>query len=237
MVDVLDVLVSFLCQGNSGSTCQQFISQYPDTLNQLFFFFFFPTILIILFITVLAVAVTDRLGVSYKLLLGVAFYMFIILSGWYPAFLWLSTLWYIGIIIILGIYVFFKKLIRGGGGGKSGGTLPGIGGGKGGLGVGGMLRHGAKQVIGKKGTEKAIEAGLRVLESHANNIENPAANTDVGTAIAMYEATKRGLETNIKQLEEEIGYIGEKTITQKYWDRITALDKRVQKARSGKKAA
>ncbi|MFH1364098.1 MAG: hypothetical protein ABIH52_00415, partial [Candidatus Aenigmatarchaeota archaeon] len=200
MADILSILVDFLCQDNTRNTCQQFIQQYPDMMNQLFFFFFFPTVLIILFVTVVADAVTSRLGVKFKVLLGIAIYMFIILSGWYAAFLWISELWFIVIIVILGVWVFFKKLIKGGGGGGQGGGLPGPGG----LGIKSSMGRKVMNMIkhDEDDIQKEIADRITSLRGIVNQIRHSNSSEEIGNLVREYWKIKLQAEESIKNFKK-----------------------------------
>jgi len=237
MAEILDILVSFLCQSGTANSCQSFIQNYPTMMEQLLYFFFLPTVLIIIFIAVVVKTVMGRLDVKYDLLLGIAIYIFIVLSGWYVMFLWLSNIWYILVIIIFGL-LFLKKLFIGGnsgGGGRPGGKLPGTGGGGSITDITGLTKYGAKKLIkGRVGAEKEIKAGMKILKQKVVRIEKlandpRAPHTDVELAISGYESTKAGISTNIKNFEKQLGIAGER-IVKKYWDEISKLDDRVENA-------
>lgn len=132
MAEPMDSLVRILCQDNTAATCQRFIQQQPDVINQLAFFLFFPSVFIILFIYVLSDGILSSINPKFKVLLGVAIYVFIVLSGWYSLFLWISQFWFIFIILIVGIWFFFRKMFGRGGGSGGGGSgrrrdMPGLG--------------------------------------------------------------------------------------------------------------
>lgn len=100
-----------------------------NIINDLVMFLFIPTVFIIVIITVLVL----RLGLpSEKLavLLGIAFYMFIVFGGYYSMFALLAGPYFLFLIVIMGIFVFFLGhfgIARGGPmpGRAAGGGMPG----------------------------------------------------------------------------------------------------------------
>lgn len=123
MVDIVDTLIQILCQQGTQSDCTQFLSSYPDIAQQLVFFVLFPAIFLIIFVNIIAKGVT---AATYKTLLAIGIFIFIIYQGWYHFFLNISKFWFIGLIVLGGIYVLIRKMGAasgngGGGGGKGAG--------------------------------------------------------------------------------------------------------------------
>ncbi len=225
VIDIIQTLMEFLCQQNTLSNCQQFVQGYATPIEQLFYFFFFPLVFMLLFIFILSEVVTEQ-AKKFRVLLGVAIFIFIILQGWYHFFLWISKFWFYSIIILGGLYVFMHKMgVRRGGGSGEGGSrslnLPG----------GGLLAYGAKKLIkGKTGKEKKIQAGLRELEGIVNEVKHPRRFTDMGSLRGRYTATKEGVMKDIKDLEKQVGFGAEEIIAQKYWRKLSEMDKEIAKA-------
>ena len=123
MADILEMLMSVLCQQNTLQQCQQFVQAYPDLIQQTIYFAFFPTVFVILFIHVLSGAIAKNIGEKYKILIGISIFVFIVLQGWYHYLLLLSRFWFISIIVLGGFYAFMNMGIgrQDGGGGKIGG--------------------------------------------------------------------------------------------------------------------
>ncbi len=223
-IDIIETLMEFLCQQNTLSNCQQFVQGYATSMEQLFYFFFFPLVFMLLFIYILSEAVTEK-AKKFRVLLGVAIFIFIILQGWYHFFLWISKFWFYSIIILGGLYVFMHKMgIRKG----DGSSLPGQTRTASSWGRPSYLVK--KMIKGKTGQEKKIEAGIRELEGIVNDIEHPRKFTDMGSLRGKYNSTKAGVVTDIKTLEAQVGFGAEELIVKKFWDRISKLDKRVAKA-------
>lgn len=118
MVDIVDTLIEILCQQGTQSECTQFLSSYPDVTQQLVFFILFPVIFLLIFVNLIAGGVTSA---GYKTLVAIGIFIFIIFQGWYHYFLNISKFWFIGLIILGGIYVVTHKMGAASGGGEGGG--------------------------------------------------------------------------------------------------------------------
>lgn len=161
MADIFDILISVLCPtSDSVSYCRSFIDashhQTLAPLGPLFYFLLFPAVFIILFIYWLSGRVISE-HKGLRVLVGISAFIFIIISGWYPAALWISEIWYIATIILLGLWVFFERLWKGS---EKGGTtgLPWSGRRQPGL----LSRLSEKTV--KKYLEKPIERKFRLRD-------------------------------------------------------------------------
>ena len=116
MVEVLELAMQLLCQQDTLSKCEEFISGYADPLQQVLFFLFFPAIFIIIFIEQLSSIVTS--AKRYSTLFGVAVFIFIVIQGWFHYFLLFGKYWFMSVIIIGGFFVMLRKMGPGGGGEK-----------------------------------------------------------------------------------------------------------------------
>lgn len=115
-VDILTTLAELLCWENTQ--CMQLFTQYAyKPLEGLIYLVFFPTVFIILLIYLIVNRITARKGLNF--LLGIAFYAFIIMQGWYGLVAQFGTAWYMLIIILLGVWAVFRTFFpqRGEGGG------------------------------------------------------------------------------------------------------------------------
>jgi hypothetical protein len=87
------------------------VNDYPGSpftgvvINDLVMFFFIPTVFIIVIIYTLVGRLTDDKKI--KLLMGIAFYLFIIFGGYFRIFMLLAGPYFLFLIIILGIVFFF----------------------------------------------------------------------------------------------------------------------------------
>lgn len=125
----------------------QMVNQYSTVspLEQIFYLFFFPTLFIIVLIYILSSHfMSEHKGLS--ILIAVAVYAFIIFQGLYNWFVFLSPYWLFLLLILGGIWVFFRP--RGGGGAR--GMTAGE------KGKGGKLLGFLEDVTGKKLDPRAI---------------------------------------------------------------------------------
>lgn len=196
------MLVSFLCPtSNAASQCQSFISSHSSIappLGQYIYFLFFPTVFLLLFLwIVFKDAVHANRGIS--LIATVAVYIFIIINGMYPVFLFLGELWIVVIFILGFFYVIARRFRGGGGGGKGGGmAMPG-GGGK-----GGVLSTLAGLASGDiRAREKTVKERVEELRKAARNLNNASPGTDASArALDQFRQAEREAEAAIKELED-----------------------------------
>ncbi len=106
--DALEMIMSVMCQQNTLAQCESFVQAYPDITQQVLWFLFFPTIFIILFIYKLSDKVAENINQKFKVLIGVAIFVFIVVQGWYHFFLILSKFWFVSIIILGGFWAFMN---------------------------------------------------------------------------------------------------------------------------------
>ena len=123
MADIIDTLMGILCQQNTVSQCQQFVSEYPDPIMQTIYFFFFPTVFVMMFIYLLSGKISDTIDESkkFRAIIGISIFAFIVLQGWYHYLLILSRMWFFSVIILGGLWAFLNMGLKrtGGGGGSS----------------------------------------------------------------------------------------------------------------------
>ena len=86
-------------------------------INDLVMFLFIPTVFIIVVVYTLVGRLSDNPRI--KMLLGIAFFLFIVFGGYYPMFALLAGPYFLFLLILMGILVFFFSHFkrRGGGGG------------------------------------------------------------------------------------------------------------------------
>lgn len=118
MVEVLDAILEIF-------RVQDFANRYSNPLDQFLYAIFFPSVLLVAIIFLLSAKVfSGHSGI--QILLGVSFYIFIIVyppnasTSLYSFFAPISQLWFI-VVIILGLmyYVLFMHSQGGGGGGRN----------------------------------------------------------------------------------------------------------------------
>lgn len=190
MVDIVDTLINFLCQQNTASQCSQFISEYPDITQQIVWLVFFPAIFLIIFIMLIADGVVKNSEhKKYKGLLSVAIFVFIIFQGWFHYVLNISKIWFIGLIVLGGLYVFTHRMgAAGGGGAKAGRSL---------------FSRTAGKVI-DKGVNKAIDDIVDALdwtEGREKSIKNLAKRIEKGEKLTqeqlkLYQALSASLSSS-----------------------------------------
>ncbi len=98
MIDVIQIAAEFL--KIDPMLVQEYMQQGP--VHAIFFLFFFPTVFLILFVWIL---VSNRATgrADLDLLITVAIYAFILMSGYYTFFVWLSK-WWLYLMLLLGIW-------------------------------------------------------------------------------------------------------------------------------------
>jgi len=133
-IDIMNTLVEMLCPTYSAAgACNNFINQPSHQvlgpLGPLLYFLFFPTVFLIIFIYI-GTGVVLRGNVNkirgMRVLLAVAFFVFIVLQGWYPMILWMGELWFFTLIIFFVLFFIVRMFTKGNGGG--GGGMSGVGG-------------------------------------------------------------------------------------------------------------
>lgn len=180
------------------------MTEYPgapftgNIINDIVMLFFIPTVFIILVITILVLRIglpSQRLAV----LLGIAFYLFIVFGGYFRIFALLAGPYFLFMLIIIGIFAFllghFGIGTRGGAPAAGGGRMSGSA-------VGTTLEGAdtslAKQLVLKQIMMREQEAGLQ----RARQSNDPRTGE--------YESRVAQLRAEIKVLEGEVRYdVGE----------------------------
>lgn len=220
MVEILDYAAQLLCQQNTLSQCQQFISSYAEPLQQVFFFLLLPIVFLLIFVYILSEAAVPRLGAKFRVLIGVVILVFIILQGFYPLFLNLSKLWIYVLVIIVGLwfvvkYLFLRRTGRegngdgGGGGGGAHGGYSYRAEGSGGSLLGKHLSNKAKAVQSQfdPGVQQliaSIDAGLASMEGIVNAMRN-APREARGDYPKAFGEEQRSVSSQIAKLHESAG--------------------------------
>jgi hypothetical protein len=185
---LLDVVIEFLNINCSVVQC----SGYGSEIEALFYLLFFPTVFIILFVYVVVGAVLNRVQGTegaLRLLVSVALYAFIIFEGYYNLFVSLSRLWWLLLATLLGVWLFIRQFIHGGGG------FPSLGGG--GRGMSGFISDKVKRKITgeEKDLYKEIEDAFKQLEHFYNEI-----NDSTGEAREIASTNFRDQQTRLRSL-------------------------------------
>ncbi|MBL7160784.1 MAG: hypothetical protein ISS93_02965 [Candidatus Aenigmarchaeota archaeon] len=250
MADIIDILINILCQQGTSGKCSSFISAYPDITQQLVWLVFFPAVFLLLFVFFISEGVTKD-AKKYRTLLSIAIFIFVIFQGWYHYALTISKYWFIGVIILGGIYVIIHKMGAAGGGGGSGG-----GGGGSSRPLKALGSHISKRTMATfTGEEKDINNNIKTKFSLLEGIKNDLKNIDpksTGGTRALPDL-KRDFETNRADCERLIESLaklrgiefGDKVLRRGdtqikgYKDRLTKLVKDIENlyAKDYKKAA
>jgi hypothetical protein len=170
-------------------------------------------VIILLFIYILSSKVLGGGGLNngLRLLIAIAVYVFMIINGWYPLFLWISDLWFILIILLGGFWYFLSSH----GGGGSGGGMPSIGGSK----VSEALSSGGgwakeslfgnkpidpREIVRKrkllKDKIKVIDAQIAEQEDKLKDITGDRERAVVREIIAKLQAERKVFEIDLKSL-------------------------------------
>lgn len=133
MVELIEMAAEFL------KINPMLVSEYMQegTIQGIFYLFFFPSVFLFLFVMTLMNAKGPSRN-DLKLLVTVSIYAFIIMSGYYTWFVWLSR-WWLYLMIILGVWYMIMSH-------KSSGEIDKVGGGD----AGGQPRQ--SPGYGKKGS-------------------------------------------------------------------------------------
>ena len=237
MADVVQILIEVLKINCSVVQCS-----YANPMETLFYLLFFPSVFIILFVYMLVDFVMNRAGTTdskiLRLLLSVSFYAFIVFQDLYTFFVGLSKVWYLALILIIGIWlvirIFFggRRDVSGGSGFMPGFNVT--------SGIGDSVKRKLHSTLSGKERKlkKKIEQELKNLESQVNIIErewkNPSPGTDMSLLIREYNSHKHYILGIIDELSNlgkvDVGSIDwdiEK-LGKKYEEKIMQLDNRVK---------
>lgn len=209
-VDILETIFEVLRVENLAS-------QYSAPLDQFLYTVFFPSIFIILLVYIIANRFVT-FGEMWKILIGVAIYVFIIVFppnetySLYSMFAPLGQVWFILIIILVGIYAFFRTFFPGGGVGGAGGGAQSR------SGLGSQITKAAWNKI--SGREKAlvdtIKSQLDILDKM-----DPSAARDISDMV-------RAIKTDLNALYgmSEVGGVRVFKDHQKLLERLERIAKK-----------
>lgn len=194
-VDIFQMLVDIF--KISPSMVSKYASVTP--LEQMFYLFFFPTLFIIILIYIMVSHwMSEHKGLS--IMLAIAVYAFIIFQGFYSWFVFLSPYWLIMLLVLGGIWLFFRP--------KSGGAS-GMTAGKGKR----LLGNFKTALIGDRSwnpleiaaDRKMYEQKIKELSAEIEKAEEEKRNTPkeqqgiISDSIARMKADKRELEHRRKE--------------------------------------
>ena len=179
-VDIMQTLVEFLCPTYSAqNACQQFINQPVHQVMQpfgpLLYFLFFPSVFLILLVYIGTSVLVRGQAAEHRglrMLLAVAFFVFVVIQGLYPMMLIVGSLWFLLLPLLFILFFIIRHFSGGGGGG-----MPSIGGGS----LGSKMTERLKvEVTGqRKDVEKTLESMLSQMRGNLNRIEKSGPGEDV----------------------------------------------------------
>jgi hypothetical protein len=192
------------------------MSAYPgapftgNIVQDLVMFFFIPTV----FIIVIVYSLVGRIGMNNKisLLLGVAFYLFIVFSpyGLYTMFAYLAGPYFLFMLIIMGlIYFVLGHFSRKGGGGGSGASAGGGG--------------------GKHMERSAVERAARSVENPYENLGRAHINDEIRKKTTQLHQIEKQIANHRKRINELVhsgkeSKIGEDSVEANLEQRRTELE-------------
>ena len=214
MADITEILMSILCQQNTLTQCQQFVQEYATVWEQTIYFFFFPTVFVILFIHVLSKKLASNIGEKFRILIGVAIFVFIVMQGWYYYLLLLSKFWYISVIVLGGLWAFLNIGLRKTGGGGSSASHGSVFQ----KAIGSASGYFSKRVgVAIRGDEESMnkkikmeEDRIEVLEKRVQEAEKQGDNYSASNLRHMKEMKMQEIEAYVGQLKEMTSYEGTK---------------------------
>ena len=234
----LDVVIQVLNINCSVVQC----SGYASEIEALFYVLFFPTVFIILFVYIVTGAIISKIGGAqgaFRILISVALYAFIIFEGFYSTFASLSRVWWLLLVTLVGLWLFIRQFIHGGG--NSGGSpMSGFKGKRSGSSVQLSQRFLSKLSGNVKKKKVAIEQSMKELEGIVKSIEKEAKNPSPGTDIGNLRKEYNGQKTTVLALIDGIQDLGKVDVMNTDWkvirigeeyeNKLKELDERVEKA-------
>ena len=200
MADIMDIFIQFF--QISPNLVSKYANENP--IYQLFYLFFFPTIFILIFIYLITSKGPISQQKGLKLLVSVAVFAFIIISGYYSYFVMFSEYWLFGLLILGVVYMFWS---RGGFYGKEGQTAQTKG-------ISGGLRGDLFKVIKGKMTGEfkdrvqMIESQMKVIENAYHQSGGDVHKMDMMIGGGGVAATMDRLSNEITSLRTEMSVQG-----------------------------
>ena len=207
---LLDIVIEVLKINCSVVQC----SGYASEIEALFYLLFFPAVFIILLVYVVSGVILEKAGGkegALRLLIGVTMVAFVIFQGWYTFFVSLSKIWWILVVGIVGLFVFIKKMVHGGGGGSGFGTARRGGGGL--FGIGGTVSEMKERVKINanpyehkkiKGLCRGVEASLEALANNVNEYSSMPTGEAKSEFVKTIKDDERDAEQAIRLLDRAL---------------------------------
>ena len=181
-MDIIEIAAEFL--KIDQATVSNAMNQ--GVIQGIFHLFFFPSVFLIMFVMILM----NRRGTGRKdldLLITVSIYAFILMSGYYKYFVWMSTYWLYLLIFLGAIYVVTHHTSKQGGG-SGGKQMPGIG--RSATGFGKVMNLAKGDPLGIKGEIAQLEIDI----VRAQN--NPDGSSELNKSISARMSQIRELINN-----------------------------------------
>ncbi len=236
MADLIQMLIEVL-----RIDCNVVQCYYTNQIDAIFNLFFFPTVFILLIIYLILQYVLDEVRGGLRLLISIALYAVIVINGLMTLFIPLSQFWWIILILIVGAWVFFFRLLfkekRGGKGNLAGSAAMG--------GIAGYLAGRARETLSDdyNDMKKAINDRLINLRGIVEKIEKAPAGADIGALTAAYWNMKTETEELIKafarsgKIQTGVADFDVEKRGKQYWRSIEEISKKFEKAERHKRAA
>jgi hypothetical protein len=196
MADYIQMLIEIL-----RIDCNVVQCYYTNQIDAIFNLFFFPTVFILLIIYLILQYVLDEVRGGLRLLISIALYAVIVINGLMTLFIPLSQFWWIILILIVGAWAFFFRLLfREKKGGSKGPLVGAMAGGA----VGGMVGYMAGKAKGDvKKIRGDIERGLTMMRNAARGVKSVDASKggDPGKSLEALQAAHQYTDTSIDKLE------------------------------------
>jgi hypothetical protein len=197
---LLDVVIQVLNIDCGVVQC----SGYASEVEALFYVLFFPTVFIILFVYIVTGAIINKVGGAqgaFRILISVALYAFIIFEGYYNLFAALASAWWLLLATLVGLWLFIRQIIHGGG--QQGSAYRGF--------DGGLMGKTKERVLkrasgGKKKMEKELNAELKNMEATVDMMEDPPAQTSFEGLMNTYKSQKRAYFSVLRKYTD-LGFI------------------------------
>ncbi len=222
MADLIQMLIEVLRINCSTVNCY-----YTNQIDAIFNLFFFPTVFILLIIYLILQYILDEVRGGLRLLISIALYAVIVLNGLMTLFIPLSQFWWIVLILIVGAWVFFFRLLfrdrKKGGSGPLAGAMAG--------GLTGYLAGKAARNIRKDDPKEfsSIDHEIGRLEGYVDDYKSKRGGQDNTRLAQTIEALFTSIEGRLRALTE-VGLMGGLIDTdRKRAQKIDDLGDKVQK--------
>jgi hypothetical protein len=179
------------------------MTEYPgapftaNIVKDLILFLFVPMVFIIAVVYMLTMRVFPETYSKMRLLFGIAAFLVIVVSGYYKMFAYIAGVYFVFLIIIMGLLFFLLRHFRGGGGGMPlGGSFKNS--------VDGMPDDVKKSRLELEKELKKTENDIKEAKSKLNNAEGKGDHlaTFYAQQVSMFEEKKETLRKRLYPWEK-----------------------------------